>query len=241
MRTTRTINGQLSLFVVTILTLLRFHANPAQFQNVTVSAGITNAPGYCLSAAWGDYDIDGFIDLYLAIGGKTASQNALYRNRGDGTFARIGAEAGPITTDSHDSMGCAWIDINNDGYRDMFVVNGGWALSRNDLYWSNGDGTFSRGNAGNLTQLSHARSWPAFADYDGDGWVDLYLAEGASGSGPFSPRLYRATGTGSFHSIDLGPTVAYANAGVWGDYDNDGDADLYTCNGFSPSCALAKR
>ena len=235
MKRTQIPTQPLALFATAGLTLFSFHANPAQFEDVTVKAGVTNAPGYSLSAAWGDYNNDNSIDLYMAIGAKTASVNALYRNNGNGTFTRIGSEAGPIATDSRDSMGCAWVDFNNDGYRDMLVVNGGWTASRNDLYWNNGDGTFRSGNAGNLTLLSEVRSWPAFADYDGDGWVDLYVAEGTSGSGPFTPRLYRATTYGTFIGTNLCPALQYANDAVWGDYDNDGDPDLYACNGTSPS------
>ncbi len=118
----------------------------------------------------------------------------------------------------------------------MLVENGGWAASRNDLYWNNGDGTFRSGNAGNLTQLTRfAGSWPACADYDGDGWVDIYLAEGPSGSGPFTTRFYHATGLGTFTPVDFGQPLSMANDAVWGDYDNDGDPDLFVCNYTSPS------
>jgi hypothetical protein len=209
--------------------------HPAQFEDVTVSAGVTNAPGYCISAAWGDYNNDPFIDLYLAIGANTSSSNALFRNNGNGTFTRVGTAAGPIATDRHDSSGCAWIDFNNDGYRDMFVLNSWNNPSRNDLYWNNGDGTFRSGNAGNLTQLSQVRSWPASADYDGDGWVDIFVAEGNSGTSPVATRLYHSTGTGTFASTNLGPTQAYVNDAVWGDYDNDGDPDLFICGYTSAS------
>lgn len=214
---------------------LCLHASAAQFEDVTVSAGVTNAPGYCLSAAWGDYNNDGFIDLCQAIGADTAKANALYRNNGDGTFTRVGGEGGPVGTDVHDSQGCAWIDFNNDGYRDMFVVNGGWALSRNDFYWNNGDGTFRRGEGGNLTQLSLIRGWCASADYDGDGWVEVFVPEGTAFWGPLTNRLYHATGTGSFSSIDLAPAEGYVNSGVWGDYDNDGDPDIFVSCYSSPS------
>ncbi len=208
---------------------------PAQFEDVTVSAGVTNAPGYCISAAWGDYDNDQDIDLYLAIGANTTGTNALFRNNGNHTFTRVGAEAGPIATDRHDSFGCAWLDFNNDGYRDMFVLNGGWGASRNDFYWNKGDGTFSSGNAGKLTQLPQIRSWCAAGDYDGDGWVDIFVAEADSLSGPAYRRLYHASPDGTFTSTNLGPAVSYVNDAVWGDYDDDGDPDLFICGYTSAS------
>jgi hypothetical protein len=203
---------------------------PAQFEDVTVSVGVTNAPGACSGAAWGDYNNDGYIDLYLALGLDAARVNALFRNNGNGTFTRVGAEAGSIATDQHDSGGCAWIDFNNDGYRDLFVLNGFSSPSRNDLYWNNGDGTFGHSY---LTSRSWVEwAYPACADYDGDGWVDIYLAEGTSTSGPWTPRLYHNTGSGTFTPVDcLGPPISYANAGAWGDYDNDGDPDLFASNG----------
>ncbi len=209
-------------------------APAAQFEDVTVKAGITNAPGYCLSAAWGDYNNDNRIDLYLAIGGDMSGTNALFRNNGNGTFTRVGAEGGPIATDVHDSFGCAWVDFNNDSYRDMFVLNGGWSPARSDLYWNNGDGTFRSGDAGDLTKFSMPYSWPACADYDSDGWVDLYLAQGTSASGPFFPRLFHATPYGTFTSTNLGPAVAYANDAVWGAMTTTG---TLIC---SPATAIAR-
>jgi hypothetical protein len=222
-----------SLLVATVFATLKVYAQ--QFEDVTVSAGITNAPGYCLGAAWGDYDKDGRIDLYLAIGANTSRANALFRNNGYGTFTRIGAAAGPITTDVHDSEGCAWIDINNDGYRDMFVVNGGWAPSRNDFYWNNGDGTFRRGNLGELTELSRYRGWAACADWNGDGWVDIHVGEGTSIWGPYPNCVYQATGLDTFAPVDFAAPEGYVNAGIFGDYDNDGDADLFLSCYTSPS------
>jgi len=219
-------------FITVLSTLLCLQASAAQFEDVTFSAGVTNAPGYCLSAAWGDYNNDQFIDLYLAIGADTSRVNALFRNNGNGTFTRVGSEAGSIATDSYNSLCCAWIDFNNDGYRDMFVVNGAWSPNRNSFYWNNGDGTFRSGNAGNLTQLSLIRGWSAPADYDGDGWVDLYIPEGVSGA--YSPRIYHATPYGTYTSFDLSPPLTNVNSAVWGDYDNDGDPDLFTCNSSAP-------
>jgi hypothetical protein len=202
-----------------------------------MSAGITNAPGYSLSAAWGDYDNDRFIDLYLAIGADTSGRNALFRNNGNGTFTRVGAEAGHITTDLHDSEGCAWVDFNNDGYRDMFVVNGGWALSRNDFYWNNGDGTFRRGNIGRLTELNRYRGWAACADWNGDGWVDVHVGEGDETSmwGPYPNCVYQATTSDTFIPVDFAAPEGYVNGGVFGDYDNDGDDDLFLSCYSSPT------
>jgi hypothetical protein len=235
MKTTRNLLTPARFLAVSGLLLLCVRASAAQFADVTTSAGISYENGSCYSAAWGDYNNDQFIDLYIAVGADSARVNALYRNNGNGTFTRVTTGAGPIVTDSRDSFGCAWIDFNNDGNLDMFVVNGGWINSRNDLYWNNGDGTFRSGNAGDLTQLYRFRSCPAFADYDGDGRVDIYLGEAYTSSGTYAKRLYRNTGSGAFTSIDLPAAAGYNNAAVWGDYDNDGDPDLLICNGYNQS------
>ncbi|MRR30272.1 hypothetical protein EG834_08110, partial [bacterium] len=157
--------------------------------------------------------------------GGVAQKNALFRNVGNGTFTRVGPEAGPITTNVQQSIGCAWIDFNNDGFRDMLVVE-----DRTSLYWNNGDGTFRSGNAGVLTQSSLLRGWAACADYDNDGWVDVYIGEMDSTSSSSYHRLFHATPYGTFTSSNLGPAIARVNDGVWGDYDNDGDADLLAGN-----------
>jgi len=217
-------------------TFLCLQTSASQFEEVTAAASLADEQAYCIGAAWGDYDQDGYLDLYIAVGATDPSINALYYNNGDGTFSRkTEAEVGPPASDSHDSSSCAWIDFNNDGWPDLFVMNGWWTASQNDLYWNNGDGTFSRGSAGTLTDQSFAGSLPGYADYDGDGFVDLFLAQGGSGWGPFQPRLHHASGSGSFTPIDLGPVINYCNAAVWGDYNNDGKPDLFLCNYTSPS------
>lgn len=209
---------------------LYLQTSAAQFEEVTAAAGLTNEHAYCFSAAWGDYNNDGYPDLYIACGATGTHVNALYKNNGDGTFTRMtGAQVGPIASDAHDSLGCYWVDFNNDGYLDMLVINGGWSPGPNDIYYNNGDGSFRRGNAPDLTGLSKLHGWAACADYDLDGWVDVYVPDDNS------THLYHATGYGTFTTVNLGPSLGYANSGVWGDFNNDGKPDLYTCNVSSPS------
>jgi hypothetical protein len=218
------------------LLLLGVPALAGQFQEVTATAGLTNEHAYCMGVAWGDYDNDGYADLYIAVGATSKHVNVLYHNNRDGTFSRkTAAEAGPIVGDVHDSFGCAWVDFNNDGYPDMLVANGGFSLSRNDLYLNNGDGTFRSVSVAGITDKTAVTGSAAPADFNGDGQVDIFLPQGDSFSGPYHLRLYQASPGLVFTPLDLGPTTGFINDGVWGDYNNDGRPDLYTCNYTSPS------
>lgn len=207
----------------------------AQFEDVTAAAGLTSSSAYCFAAAWGDYNGDGFPDLFIAAGRAGTRTNFLYLNAGNGSFTHVGPEAGPIVTDRRESFGCAWVDFDNNGKRDLLLINGPWGTARNELYWNQGGGRFSRGNAGSLTGWSMYRGWPACADADGDGYVDVFITDATGTSGPFTPRLYRNTGHGSFTPVEIGPSIPMCNDAAWGDFDNDGDPDLFACNFTSPS------
>jgi hypothetical protein len=177
--------------------------------------------------AWGDYDNDGFLDLFVT----TASQpSALHRNNGNGTFTRI--TTGPmLPSNGNDHRGCAWGDFDNDGHLDLFVSSGPRGGGRNALYRNNGDGTFTTitNRPFNLSALSVNCAW---ADYNNDGRLDLFSSAGA-GSLNF---LYRNDGEGSFTSMTAttaGSLISdvVANTGTWGDYDNDGYLDIFVAGG----------
>jgi enediyne biosynthesis protein E4 len=129
--------------------------------------------------AWGDYDNDGWPDLYLvnqpgpwgARAGSDAPFSHLYRNNHDGTFADVTDHAGVSNRGGY-GMGAAWGDVDNDGFLDLYVTNYG----RSVLYHNNGDGTFTdvtdrAGVANHLWGMT-----PVWCDYDNDGWLDLYVA-----------------------------------------------------------------
>ena len=208
--------------------LLGLGARAAQFEDVTTPSGIGQSSGMCFGTAWGDYNNDGFPDLYITAGVWGDTQNFLFRNAGNGTFVRVGAEAGPLATAPYQSAACAWVDFNNDGFRDLFLLNGYAFNPRlNDLFWNRGDGTFGLGQAGDLTSRNLIRCWPACADFDGDGWVDVAISGEGTTLKSLVTQLYRATGHGTFTRSELGTALKEPNACVWADYDNDGDPDLF--------------
>ncbi|MGH7971153.1 MAG: FG-GAP repeat domain-containing protein, partial [Limisphaerales bacterium] len=107
------------------------------FTKITAGA-IVNDGGASIACAWGDYDNDGFLDLFVTNSGE--EKNFLYRNNRNGTFTKI--TTGRIVNDAQDWRGCAWADYNNDGNLDLVVVNTDTVEAV--LYRNNGDGTFTR-------------------------------------------------------------------------------------------------
>src|SRR5262249_29958455 len=131
-------------------------------------------PGF--GAVWADYDNDGDPDLYIARNGwNGAAANSLLRNNGDGTFTEVGAQAGVADTGS--SFHAQWFDYNRDGWLDLVVSNGVYVDgSTNQLYRNNGDGTFTNvtAAAGMAEKPWYGTIGVAIADYDGDGWPDVF-------------------------------------------------------------------
>ncbi len=188
------------------------------------------------NGAWGDYDGDGFIDLFVGGAGGGRDHN-LYRNNGDATFTRI--TTGPVVTDgrsSHHSHGASWADYDNDGRLDLFVTGGNPFVGhsdRNKLYRNLGGGNFERITTGLIATesgLSHGCSW---ADYDGDGFLDLFVVRHVGKN-----LLFRNQGDGAFAKLTTGPLVTdrelFSESCAWADYDNDGDPDLFVTNTQGP-------
>ena len=193
----------------------------AQFVDVTTPL-LANAGSFGAGVAWGDYDNDGDLDLYLC--NYDHASNKLFRND-LGTF--VDATSGPLG--SSDTTICAvWGDYDNDADLDLYLVTkpGTNRLLRND-----GGGTFvdvTSGPVGNVGDGAGA-SW---GDYDNDGDIDLYV----SNSEHQVNRLYRNDGGGVFADV-TSSTAADSGDGtgaMWVDYDNDGDLDLCSLNYFGP-------
>ncbi|MCC7262263.1 MAG: VCBS repeat-containing protein [Candidatus Latescibacteria bacterium] len=175
------------------------------------------------AAAWGDYDNDGDLDLYVA---DFFDQDYLYQNNGD-TFAEVGRTQAGIDVERRGSTtSVAWGDYNNDGWLDFYL---GEYYYNNELYQNAGDGTFDQIVDLGVNDRRDADdvSW---ADYDNDGDLDLYVVNRQQENVLFRNDL--SGGTPAFVALAASPVAdkGIGQAAAWGDYDNDGDLDLYVGN-----------
>ena len=200
------------------------------FTDVTFQAGL-NFSASAMGNMWGDFDNDGDLDLAAAVVTKD-DHTVLYRNNGNGTFTDITVQAGLILEPGSSNAPVLWADYDNDGDLDFFISevdNGSTKTIPNRMYLfrNNGDATFTDVTASAGLDPTGVGDFydAAFADFDNDGDLDLYV--GVQGKPNF---LYVNDGTGVFtdaaaaHGVDLADTGMGV---VWGDYDNDGNIDLY--------------
>ena len=229
-----------------------YHQNAdGTFTDVTEKAGLTGIPQnrYGMGVAVGDYDNDGFEDVYVT----NYDGNTLYHNNGNGTFSDVTKRAGVAAGGWSASAG--FFDYDNDGNLDLFVtryVNWTFSTNRycgekppglraychpdnydgatNILYHNNGDGTFTDVSAKAGVANPNGKGLGAsFADYDGDGFTDIFVANDSVQS-----FLYHNNGNGTFSEVGLLTGVGYnedgktfAGMGVdFSDYDNDGRSDI---------------
>ncbi|MCI0744548.1 MAG: FG-GAP-like repeat-containing protein [Verrucomicrobia subdivision 3 bacterium] len=212
-----------------------FYRNQADgtFGNVTNDPIVVNIGGL-FGCAWGDYDNDGDLDFFIC-DNASDSANRLYRNEGQGSFIATTTNiVGSIANENGRSHGCAWGDYDNDGDLDLFTANGGGVgFQGNFLYRNNGNGTFSRITSGIVVTDPGTSESCAWADYDNDGFLDLFVSNfGLNGVGA-NNFLYRNNGDGTFTKVTTGPVVNHGGASLgcaWSDYDNDGFPDLFVAN-----------
>jgi enediyne biosynthesis protein E4 len=218
------------------------------FTDVTEQAGLANAgdTNYGMGVAVGDYDNDGYPDIYVTNYGK----NILYHNNGDGTFTDVTAKAG--VSAGGWSVSAGFFDYDNDGRLDLFVTRYlDWSVDKsktcgekqptycapgefppiaNILYHNRGDGTFEdvSVSSGIAARKGHGLG-VAFADYDGDGFTDVFVANDVT-----AQFLFHNNGDGTFSEVGLDSGAALTSNGkmlsgmgvTFQDYDNDGLPDL---------------
>jgi hypothetical protein len=245
-----------------------YHNNrDGTFTDVTKKAGVA-LTGWGQGVCAGDYDSDGFTDLFVTFWGH----NVLLHNNGDGTFTDVTKKAGLAHEDTRWSTGCSFVDYDRDGHLDLFVARyvdfdpaqlhdptsasacdwkgqpvfcGPMGLkgARNELYHNNGDGTFTDVSEKLILKdnVPHYCFTPLVADFENNGWPDIYI------SCDSSPNLFfHNNRDGSFTDVALSAGVAYnedghtqAGMGVdAGDYDGDGWLDIIKTNFSDDSSTL---
>lgn len=184
------------------------------------------------SASWIDLDGDGDEDLYVLNGYGSLEEepipqpSILYRNDGGGTLTKLAGH--PLVRDVTFSGSSTWGDYDNDGDVDVFVANQRGA--DNFLFRNEGEGAFVRVTEGPVV-TDGGRSFSAtWVDVDGDGWLDLHVLNGRDGDAGEVDFVYRNRGDGTFERVEDAPFVTDAlpsGGAAWGDYDDDGDPDLF--------------
>jgi hypothetical protein len=263
-------DGWLDIFLVNGSRLEGFSADEAPtshlfknnrdgtFTDVTAKAGLAHS-GWGQGVCIGDYDNDGYEDLFVTYFGK----NVLYHNNGDGTFTDVSEKAGVAGNGKRWNTGCAFVDYDRDGKLDLFVANyidmdlktapvpesgpclykgvmvacgpPGLNGGKNILYRNNGDGTFTDvSEAAGIFQANGTYGLGVLTgDFDNDGWPDIYVANDSTAS-----ALYQNKKNGRFEDIATEAGCALsadgkpqAGMGVsTADYDLDGNLDIVKTN-----------
>ncbi len=219
------------------------------FTEVAKQAGVDNLEGRSLSAAWCDFDDDGLVDLYVA---NDVSDNALFKNLGNGKFADVSHSA--WVADYRGAMGLAIGDWDGDGDFDIFITH--WLAQENALY-NNMRIAFRGGKPGKMvfmdvadqyglgqSSLEYVKWGTAFFDYDNDGKPDLFVVNGSTFQDekdkhllvPMRHLLFwnRGDPEGFFETSPVSGAIfqqkTVGRGAAFADYDNDGDVDIFVVN-----------
>lgn len=195
-----------------------------------------------------DFDGDGLLDIMLSSSGPLDPMHFLHNN-GDGTFTDRTREAG--LADEVGGLNMVLTDYNNDGHPDVLVLRGGWWGKYGEypmsLLRNNGDGTFDDVTEEAGLLFTGPGQTAAWADYDGDGWLDLFVGHESRPGDEHPSQLFHNNHDGTFTEVkapggsgtemesSLGSNLGFVKGVAWGDYNNDGWPDLYVSTMFGPS------
>ncbi|WP_439132205.1 FG-GAP-like repeat-containing protein [Polaribacter sp.] len=212
--------------------------NNGSFTDVTSESGILNLfpsisytpsnpslEGVKYGASWGDYDNDGFPDIFFTHQYKVQ----LFHNNGDGTFTEKTTESGIVKTNNCLNTCATWFDFNNDGYLDLYIADWG-ECDYNSFYINNGDGTFKNESIKFASSKKNSPSFLAFPyDFNQDGWLDIYISNDLDEP---NELLINVNGVDSFEdAASFGLDHAKDDMGISiNDYNNDGNFDFFITN-----------
>jgi hypothetical protein len=226
-------DGDSDLLITADMSPLRLYENTGNLNMVAITdqSGLSQELAHTHGASFGDYNNDGFLDLYLSnyetIGdiqnpADYHKLNKLYLNNGDGTFTDQTLEAG-VEDGFTMSFGSVWIDYNKDGWQDLYVIND--KTDSNTLFLNNGDETFTDVSTISLSGIVIDAMTATVGDYNNDSELDIYITNTPGGN-----KLLRGNPGDSFTDVSdsSGDMLdGYSWGAVWIDYDNNGFEDLY--------------
>jgi len=219
------ITARLAILVVLVVTTGPISQASNDFARVDTGPVVSDG-GWSFAASWVDYDGDNYPDLYVNNNdfGSTGEVNFLYHNNGDGTYTRV--EDGVVSSEGG-SVASTWADFDNDGDNDVYVS---CFNTYNYFYLNDGDGTFTKVSTGPLGTLEDGTMEAEWVDCNNDGMTDLFVVNHYPG-GPTSIQCALYMNTGDSLSLQdnlaIGLLDDEGNGTAWGDYDNDGDRDVF--------------
>lgn len=201
------------------------------FEKVTNNSLINNKEK-TVAAVWGDYNNDGWTDVFIV--NATDNSSKLYLNN-QSIFTEVIDSGLPLHPEYF--HGAAWFDYDNDGYLDLLITNY-FETKFHKLYHNNKNGTFTKIENTPISKTSNRSTFPALADYNNDGWVDVFIPNGDNKKN----SLFKNLGNGVFEEVKNNITSDHFNSvgAVWGDYNQDGHIDLFILNASKQANQLYK-
>lgn len=242
------LDGDLDIYVSVVYGRNKFFQNEGgfRFKNMAPALAV-DSPYDTHAVVFADFDNNGYLDIFCANNlealtkqrGEVLQPNDFYLGFDEG-FVESARKAGLAGSEFNFSCGATTADVNGDGLLDIYVAKGGYrkgADCANSLYVNNGDGTY-RDIARQAGVADEGNGYCcAFADYDNDGDPDLYAGNINDTDKPVTRILYRNNGDGTFTDVTREAGLEGRGNNIsccWGDFDNDGDLDLYLGNSTGP-------
>jgi hypothetical protein len=226
-------DGDLDAFIVNwynVNNLFYINNGKGNFKRIR-TGDFVNDKGYSETAAFGDYDKDGLVDLYVT-NSEGRKNNFLYHNNKSASFIKI--TSGAAVADTNFSRCANWIDIDNDNDPDLFVTNEN--KQNENLYRNEGNGNFTKLTEGALLNDGGNTTSASWADTDNDGDLDVFMTnDGGTNS------FFKNNSNLQFIKIMedvVSTTPAHSFSSAWSDIDNDGDEDLFVTNSFNGKTRL---